>query len=489
MKDPSLNSDKHEIKKLTADILRKYHQGKLESREMHLIEKMLLDDPLAVEALEGIETMDNPASSESIESDLNLQISRRTEKAKTKVVPIYQKPWNIAAALVLLLVASWLLFDIPGLFNPSSPESQGPIALEKSTVPNGSEEDREQKIEEEEGKPTPLITGDTILIAEELESEQLSEDKVTQDVKNQSLKDEQTLAKITSPPVKENDRTALKEDEAVTIDQDVDLALGADHAEDTGEIAKPEITAQEKIRKKEAQAPVTNEHRARDFSRSTEKAAKLSIDQTASRLNNPPDFQKTISGQVISAEDGQGLPGVTLSVKGSNTGVLTDINGNYRLQVNESDSILVYSFIGYETEEIIVKEQESVDIALEPDRMALEEVVVVAYGDEGESEAFIPVIGAQPEVGSSSYKRYLKDSLRYPAEALKNEIEGKVKVTFFVQPNGALSDFKVKRSLGYGCDEEVIRLIKEGSDWQPAKKGETPIKQKVRVKVRFKLEK
>ena len=62
MKGPSLNNDKHGIDKLTTDILRKYHEGKLTGQEMHRVEKMLLDDPFAAEALEGMAAMDSTES-------------------------------------------------------------------------------------------------------------------------------------------------------------------------------------------------------------------------------------------------------------------------------------------------------------------------------------------------------------------------------------------------------------------------------------------
>jgi hypothetical protein len=54
---------------------------------------------------------------------------------------------------------------------------------------------------------------------------------------------------------------------------------------------------------------------------------------------------------------------------------------------------------------------------------------------------------------------------------------------------GQVSDFKVVRGIGFGCDEEVIRLIKAGPKWSPTKKNEEPIKDRVRVRMRFALPK
>ena len=60
---------------------------------------------------------------------------------------------------------------------------------------------------------------------------------------------------------------------------------------------------------------------------------------------------RTISGNVTSAEDGAGIPGVTIQVKGTTVGTTTDIDGNYTLNV-DVNSTLIFSFVGYKTQEI-----------------------------------------------------------------------------------------------------------------------------------------
>lgn len=487
MKDPLSNSDRHGFDKLTADILRKYHEGSLTNLEMHQVEKMLLDDPFAAEALEGMEAMGPGSSPEAIESDLNLRIANRVKKEKARVIPIYRKPWNVAAALVLLLAASYLLFNSKGLFNPSSSKTQGPIALEKSIEPERSTVTEEQDNKEKEKESEFFAVTDSISDEGRSKRTQQADTGPDREFPARSSEESQPKQPVTVPA---EDKNNLADNESkpeeIIEEADFDLAFDEDIKE-TDELAKSGVAPPEPVREKEFQSPVEEEEAEVAFSRAAPKTKKLAVKKTDSRLSEKSDAPKIISGQVISAEDGHGLPGVSLSIKGSNKGVYTDINGDYELPVNESDSIVVYSFIGYETEEIIITDKERMDVELEPDEMALEEVVVIGYGNEGETEEFIPVISAQPQGGNSGYKRYLKDSLRYPADALNDKIEGKVKVTFFVQSDGRLSDFQVKRSLGYGCDEEVIRLIKEGPDWRPAKRGETQLKQKVRVKVKFKL--
>ena len=78
--------------------------------------------------------------------------------------------------------------------------------------------------------------------------------------------------------------------------------------------------------------------------------------------------QITIKGQVTSAE-GEALPGVTVVVKSTVTGTITDIDGNYTLSVPSQSSVLSFSFVGYKTQEVTVGTQTTINVALEADRI------------------------------------------------------------------------------------------------------------------------
>ena len=90
--------------------------------------------------------------------------------------------------------------------------------------------------------------------------------------------------------------------------------------------------------------------------------------------------ERTVSGKVSSAEDGSGLPGVNVVLKGTSNGTTTDVEGMYKLNVPASGGSLVFSFIGLETTEIAIGERTTVDISLGLDVTQLNEVVVVGYG-------------------------------------------------------------------------------------------------------------
>jgi TonB-linked SusC/RagA family outer membrane protein len=87
----------------------------------------------------------------------------------------------------------------------------------------------------------------------------------------------------------------------------------------------------------------------------------------------------SVHGKVISTDDQGPLPGVTVVIKGSNTGTITDADGNYSLQAPE-DAVLVFSFVGYAQVEVAVGGRTVIDVSLTPDITSLDEVVVIGYG-------------------------------------------------------------------------------------------------------------
>ena len=94
----------------------------------------------------------------------------------------------------------------------------------------------------------------------------------------------------------------------------------------------------------------------------------------------------TITGRVVSEEDNEGLPGVNVVIKGSSTGTVTDVNGNYSINVPSRESTLVFSSVGYNSVEVLVGNQSVINLTLSPNIMALQEVVVTALGIEKDSK-------------------------------------------------------------------------------------------------------
>ncbi|MEK6481160.1 SusC/RagA family TonB-linked outer membrane protein [Catalinimonas sp. 4WD22] len=94
------------------------------------------------------------------------------------------------------------------------------------------------------------------------------------------------------------------------------------------------------------------------------------------------NLAQTIRGKVTDGENGEPLPGVNVLAKGTTIGTVTDISGNYQLTVDDEVSTLVFSSIGYVTEEVSINGQNIINLELLPDIQSLSEVVVVGYGTQ-----------------------------------------------------------------------------------------------------------
>ncbi|WP_138994474.1 TonB-dependent receptor [Larkinella sp. C7] len=93
----------------------------------------------------------------------------------------------------------------------------------------------------------------------------------------------------------------------------------------------------------------------------------------------PEAVDRTITG-TVTAENDEGLPGVSVVIKNTTRGTSTDMDGKFRLSVPDGGATLVFSFVGYENQEVVVGNQSTFAIQLVPDLKTLEEVVVVGYG-------------------------------------------------------------------------------------------------------------
>lgn len=127
--------------------------------------------------------------------------------------------------------------------------------------------------------------------------------------------------------------------------------------------------------------------------------------------------ERELSGRVISSEDQQPLPGVSVVLKGTGTGTDTDLDGSYTLAVDDRDAVLVFSFIGFITREIPVGEQSVINVSLDPDIASLDEVVVVGYGETRRRD----LTGA---VGSVSAEAIRKTNKVNAFEALQGQVAG-----------------------------------------------------------------
>lgn len=125
----------------------------------------------------------------------------------------------------------------------------------------------------------------------------------------------------------------------------------------------------------------------------------------------------TVSGRITDAADGAPVPGVNVLVKGTTSGTTSDSDGRYTLNAPDGDAVLVFSFIGYVTQEVSVNSRQVIDITLTQDAQELSEVVVVGYG----------TIQKKDLTGSVSVidnEQLVKRGTVNPLEAMQGQVAG-----------------------------------------------------------------
>jgi TonB-dependent starch-binding outer membrane protein SusC len=146
--------------------------------------------------------------------------------------------------------------------------------------------------------------------------------------------------------------------------------------------------------------------------------------------------ERRVSGTVTDAADGSSLPGVTVMVKGTTMGTVTDLDGQYELRVTP-DATLVFSFIGMVTREVVVGNQTVINIALEVDIATLQETVVVGYGVQQRRD----ISGAISSVSGDAIRTI-------PIQSFDQALQGKAAGVSLTLPNAVLGNPPVIRVRG-----------------------------------------
>ncbi|SDM48262.1 SusC/RagA family TonB-linked outer membrane protein [Kriegella aquimaris] len=134
--------------------------------------------------------------------------------------------------------------------------------------------------------------------------------------------------------------------------------------------------------------------------------------------------ERTVQG-LVSDETGQPLPGATVQIKGTSSGVTTDFDGNFSIEVS-GDAVLVVSYLGYATKEVAVANQSTVNVSLEPDASQLDEVFVVGYGTTAKKD----VTGAISSVDGDDFKNL-------PVASVDKVLQGRLAGVQVVNNGGA----------------------------------------------------
>lgn len=145
--------------------------------------------------------------------------------------------------------------------------------------------------------------------------------------------------------------------------------------------------------------------------------------------------RQLVSGKVTDSS-GEGLPGVSVIVKGTDKGVATDLQGEFRLPLEEGEDVLIFRFIGYKTKEVKVQGSAKLNVALEEATKELEEVVVVGYGTQKKAT----LTGSVAQIGGEQIKQA-------PPMNITNTLAGRLPGLVAVQQSGRP-----------GADDAVLRI-------------------------------
>jgi TonB family protein len=213
--------------------------------------------------------------------------------------------------------------------------------------------------------------------------------------------------------------------------------------------------------------------------------------------------QSVINGNISDRSTGKALQGGIVLIKGTNSGTITDKEGNYSINVSDNTAILVYSLVGYRTQEIPVASNTKINVQMEQD------IYIVDFStgnnlntgvnppdskDQGKSpsdekEKLYVVTEEPPSYpgGTDALRKYLMENLQYPADAKKKGIEGKVIVNFIINAKGLISDAKIMRGVSSDLDLEALRLVNSMKGWKPASHNGEPLSMAVTMPIEFKI--
>ena len=227
-------------------------------------------------------------------------------------------------------------------------------------------------------------------------------------------------------------------------------------------------------------------------------------------VENSLEEKFVLKGQVMEYSSKKPVPGASVVIKGTTTGALADKDGKFQLPVKDGD-VLVVSYIGLQTQSLVVKGNANLVVWMKEDVQSMEEMVVTAMAPKSENtdvvfempleeakksenpkndDLVFTVVEEMPQFpgGMGEAMRFLAKNIRYPAESQKAKIEGRVIVQFVVKEDGKVSDVKVIRSVSPDLDAEAIRVVSMMPEWIPGKQRGKAVSVKYTMPIMFRLQ-
>ncbi|WP_163325938.1 carboxypeptidase-like regulatory domain-containing protein [Draconibacterium mangrovi] len=434
-----MSSNKNHIDK---ELFRRYLANEMTDIERNAFEKELQKYPFEAEAMDGYESV----SSSKFEYDLNDLSKKIANKKRNRSIPYFA-----AAATILLLITSGIIW----------------MQLNHDHPIDKVSEVKTEKMEEEHSEPEEkIVPQDEPEVNTKVEV--TKETEATADSRIQQPAEEQNI-EIEEP------QTIITEDEIIVDD----LAENEAIAETT-----PIQTAEEDL-KQNTELKLIEKQKEIELAQT--QPAPVLLSKSATTKDN------IIRGQILSDSDGLPLPGVSVVEKGTSNGTITDIEGNFQMQLENDSNPVVASFIGMESAEFHPQKDSDNIIKLTDDVVGLSEVVVIGYGTQKkESVTGSTTIindeplnsAATPVDGITEYKVYLKEKAVLPADYETDKVV--VKLRLSLDSSGEIQDIVNLND----ADEKFFELAKEivlnGPKWTPAIRDNRKVDSKVTLRVVFK---
>ncbi len=201
----------------------------------------------------------------------------------------------------------------------------------------------------------------------------------------------------------------------------------------------------------------------------------LTSDASLSEQDDGKTFK--MRGIVKDKETGDPIVGAIIQIANSKAGTVTDLDGAFSIDVKKGDAVAA-AYVGYASDVIVVKEkQDSYVFVLEKD------------GSAGKDKTY-DVVEVMPQFpgGSAAMMQYLMKNIRYPEESFKNNIQGRVIVSFTVGKDGSISDAHIMRHISPQLDAEALRVINTMPNWTPGMQDGKPVAVKYAVPVTFRID-
>ena len=465
------------------ELFKKFFGGNISRIDQHRLDEIIKVDDYARDAKEGGDQLSNINRDESFEK-LEKRLAQRINKNRNKTPLTWLKLAAGIAILISVAMFIWQPFEggqnvaLSAEVNEEATENnkdknQGKI-LNRNYTPASSDVvlDSSNDISQNSGTIEVANVSDFVVQFPEeatIESEKVAqpERKVQSDVTTiSSQRDEPSME---SRPIPNS---------AVS-----DIAASNDDIENArpyrSEAPEPLPSSASPIMELESESIVMEETVVED---NIEKKKETLLDRisstkagTDSARSKTQNRTRVINGKVTD-QNGEPLIGVSIVDEKNTNGTVTDVDGEFSLETDADVREITSQYIGYKKQNQRVDNEDNITIQLIEEEGLSEIVVTGAAQENSENSSSV----ASPVDGFSNFKKYITSNLRYPEQAKQAGVEGKVVLLFNITNKGRPTDIEVKKSLGYGCDEEAIRLLVEGPDWE---QGSTSAK--ARVVVRF----